>query len=105
MLLDDDMASNTERLSSADCLEKDKTEVQLEKLVFGDSSGFHEKLKSYNHDRGVRVGDGQQGRDRVEVDNLESLNDADVCKDKLPVGTAFAQSPSSCSSSIPLRPL
>ena len=104
------MASNTERLSSADSLEKDKTEVQLEKLVFGDSSGFHEKLKSYNDDdstdlRGVRVGDGQQGRDGVEVDNLESLNDADVCKDDLPVGTAFAQSPSSCSSSIPLRQL
>ena len=110
-LLDDDMASDTERLSSAEPLEKDETEVQLEKLVFGDNAGFHEKLKSYNDDdddtdlRGVVDGAGQKARGGFDVDYLEGLDDADVCKDGLPVETLFAQNPSSCSSSTPLRPL
>ena len=107
ILLDEDMTSDTERLSSAES-EKDETEVQLEKLVFGDNCGFHEKLKSYNDDdsaglRGVGDADGQQSRGGLEVENMEGLDDADVCKDDLPLRTASAQYPSSYSSSTRLH--
>lgn len=65
-------------------LAKDETEIELEKLVFGDDSGFHEGLKSYKDAstdlRGFVDGDQQQARGALEEEErLERLNDADVC--------------------------
>ena len=89
-------------LDSDQSMGRDETEVELEKLVFGDDSGFHEGLKSYreaNTDfRRPVDGERQRARDGLENENLENLDDADVCKVELPVGLLFAQHSTSCSS-------
>ena len=104
----DESIDDFEGLDSDEIMEKDKTEIELEKLVFGDESGFHERLKSYKDtftdSRDLVDGDRQQVQDGLEVGNLEDLDDADVCKVELPVGLALAQHPSSCSSSTLPRP-
>ncbi len=104
----DEMVDDFEGLDRDKPKDKDEAEIELEKLVFGDKSGFYEGLKSYEDasiDRGDLVdGDRQQLPDGLEEENLQGLDDADVCKVELPVGLAFAQNPSSCSSSTPPRP-
>lgn len=104
----DEMVDDFEELDSDEPMEKDEAEIELEKLVFGDESGFHEGLKSYKDhstDLGDLVdGDQQQVQDGLEEGNLEGLDDADVCKVELPVGLAFAQYLPSCSFLTPSRP-
>lgn len=65
--------------------EKDKTELELEKLVFGDETGFQEEISTYQrkyhtteHDL---LGGEYLGDDQVEQDQegLENVDDADVC--------------------------
>ena len=94
---------------SDEAVEKDETEIELEKLVFGDDSGFHEGLISYTDDsnglRSLMDGESQEDRNGLEKANLEGLDDADVCKVELSAGLAFAHIPSSSSSSTPLHPL
>ena len=103
----DDMANDFERLHHNNSIVKDGTEIELEKLVFGDDAGFHERLKSYKNGntdlQGLLDGPERQARSSLERGNLENLDDADVCKFEMPVGLAFAQRSSSCSSSTPLR--
>lgn len=53
-------------------LEKDEVEEELEHLVFGDSAGFRERLKSFPQEDGVE-GENEQG-----VTGLEGLDDAEV---------------------------
>lgn len=76
--MDDDF----EGLDSDEPMEKDETEIELEKLVFGDDSGFHEGLKSYkdasNHLRDLVDGDKQQVQDGLEEGILEGLDDSDL---------------------------
>ena len=64
--------------SDMDTVEKDKTELQLEKLVFGDDKGFREGLKSFSKVENIShehsSGD-DQGSEEVD---LAALNDADV---------------------------
>lgn len=68
-------------------LQKDATELELERLVFGDSSGFLEGLRSYQAGIGVElVLDGGEstydGRDVPMVDaDLGGLKDADVSEE------------------------
>ena len=87
MLLD--MARGTNGLDSDELAEKDETENQLEKLVFGDHSGFHEGLDSYKKKRidflGVTDGEQQATQDGSENENLEDLDDTDVREAELPV--------------------
>ena len=67
-----------------DLIEKDKTELELEKLVFGDNVGFREGLKSYkDEDGGLELSRAMGGEEEeaVEVEeevDLEALNDTDV---------------------------
>ena len=69
---------------SDDPMEKDETELELEKLVFGDDAGFHERLKSHRQKLGVRgqsktAQSKQEGPDGLEEEGLEDIDDADVC--------------------------
>ena len=86
----DDMTSNSEGPYRNEPMEKNETEKQLEKRVFGDDLGFHEGLKFFNNDKtvlqGLVDGDRVQAQDGLEDENLEGLDDADVCKLVLPVG-------------------
>ena len=67
----------------ADPIEKDATELELEKLLFGDETGFREGLKSYRDDD-ENIGILQsEDRDKdafheEEEADLEALNDNDV---------------------------
>ena len=78
------MADDYELLDDEDPIEKDKTEVELEKLIFGDDSGFHEGLKSYKNGgtdfQGLLDGERQQTQGSLEDGKLENLDDADVGK-------------------------
>ena len=70
--------------NSDDPMEKDETELELEKLVFGDDTGFHERLKSHRQELGVRgqsrtAQSKQEEPDGLEEEGLEDIDDADVC--------------------------
>ncbi len=63
--------------------EKDKTELELERLVFGDESGFLDGLKSIQDDTAAGlVGEAQtqaEGDENEETgEGLEGVDDADV---------------------------
>ena len=53
-------------------LEKDETEEELEHLVFGDSAGFRERLRSFPQE------DAAEGADDENITGLEGLDDAEV---------------------------
>lgn len=73
--------------------EKDETEQKLESLVFGDQTGFHDALKSYEQktdaqfgldiahgqERGVDYPSDAESEDGVVSDALAGLADDDVC--------------------------
>ena len=64
-------------------MEKDNSEIELEKIVFGDQDGFHSDLRSYNNRHTFQisdiVGDSQQESQEELVDKApEGLDDADV---------------------------
>lgn len=80
-----DSDSSFNGFNSDDSIEKDKTELELEKLVFGDEAGFQEGLSTYERkyhtvendlEGGDRLDDGQVEEDQ---EGLEGLDDADVC--------------------------
>ena len=60
-----------------DLVGKDKTELELEKLVFGDETGFHEDLKLQGQRTAPTSQPAEQGRPQEE--GLEDIDDADVC--------------------------
>ena len=72
-----------------DSMEKDETELELEKLIFGDSAGFQEGLKLYRQedieldspdDEESEAGDDGAGDKEENVEQgLETVDDADVC--------------------------
>ena len=64
-------------VESDDSIGKDKTELELEKLVFGDGIGFHEGLKPHGQRAAPASQPGEQ--DRLEEEGLEEIDDADVC--------------------------
>ena len=101
------MTSDFEVIDSHGPMEKDENERELEKLLFGDDSGFHEGLKSYKaastDPRDLVDKKGQQARDGLEEKTVDGLDDTDVCKIQLHVGFAFAQHSRSCFSSTRLR--
>lgn len=66
-------------------IEKDETELRLEKILFGDNVGFHEDLKY--HQKGVGAA-GENGDVDLHADSdentapeagMEGIDDADVC--------------------------
>ena len=79
----DDLSDNFEGLDSEDPMEKDDTEVELEKLVFGDDAGFHEGLKfhqsTFSKDLDTNAEDQQDAaRPSDEAHGLQAVDDADV---------------------------
>ena len=68
---------NVSGVESDDSIVKDKTELELEKVVFGDEIGFHEGLKPHGHRAAPTSQPG--GQDRLEEEGLEEIDDADVC--------------------------
>lgn len=64
---------------------KDQTELELEKLVFGDDAGFREGLQSFGDDTPYSYEDGSE-RDVIpteadtEEKDLDAVDDADVSK-------------------------
>ena len=102
------MAEDFSKFDRDDSVAKDTTEIELERLVFGDKPGFHEGLNSYR-DASIDLarsanGDRQQAQDGLGEGDLEGFDDADVCKVQVRVGLAFAEHPSSSSFSTPHRP-
>lgn len=60
---------------------KDITEIELEKAVFGDNAGFHERLRDHRvarNNRGPAVTARGPVEDEVE-DDIRDIEDADVC--------------------------
>lgn len=66
-LTQDDFTDVEENLDKDDSMEKDETEVELEKLVFGDDAGFLKGLQSHGH-----------GVSRLDLGQLEESNDVDT---------------------------
>lgn len=60
--------------------EKDDFEVELEKLVFGDSVGFREGLRHFAGSEGTAQNALVVQEDEDEQGGLEGLADSDVCK-------------------------
>ena len=64
-------------------MEKDDTELELEKVVFGDDIGFHEALKSHSQaiaapSQPATVQSQQEEKHGIEEEGLEDIDDADV---------------------------
>ena len=65
--------------------EKDKNEVELEKLLFGDRRSFRDELNKYEHGvsaqrAGISEEIQRDGPEALSEQGLEGLNDADVSK-------------------------
>ena len=65
------------RVESDEMVRKDKTELELEKLVFGDQTGFHEGLRLQGQRAALTTQPAEQGR--LQEEGLEDIDDADVC--------------------------
>ena len=64
-------------VESDDSIRKDKMELELERLVFGDEIGFHEGLKP--HEQRAAPSGQPDERGRPAEEGLEEIDDADVC--------------------------
>ncbi|KAI4103981.1 MAG: hypothetical protein L6R37_003543 [Teloschistes peruensis] len=64
--------------------DKDSLELELEKAVFGDDSGFHQRLNEHSHQEDSHIpftaqrNDLQIRRERQELENIQDLEDADL---------------------------
>ena len=80
----DGLSDNFEELDSDDSLEKDETELELEKLVFGDGAGFYDGLKSYQEGaiRTKSKANAEYHQDVSQISDedqgLKGVDDADV---------------------------
>jgi U3 small nucleolar RNA-associated protein 18 len=70
--LQDDEDSDVEIVLDGE-MDKDETEMDLERLVFGDSAGFRKGLGEI-----AVTQDAEQGQDEAGATGLEGLDDADV---------------------------
>ena len=82
-----ELSEDVDSLMQDNPLEKDRIELELEKLVFGDDKGFREGLRSYgweNGDVGNGLDSAEEGADSendiTEEQDLDALEDADVSK-------------------------
>ena len=68
---------NSIGVESDDLVGKDTTELELEKLLFGDETGFHGSLKPHGQ---IVVPVSQPAEQcRLQEEGLEEVDDADVC--------------------------
>lgn len=69
--------------------EKDVTELELENILFGDASGFHESLRLHKEGVGNQAfgGTGKdliaQNQDDEHEEEYDGVDDADVCTETL----------------------
>ena len=78
----DKLSDDFESVDSRDPMGKDETELELEKLVFGDEAGFHEGLRSHREGAfptklGVDTED-EEDTAQDKDQGLEGLDDGDV---------------------------
>ncbi|MCJ1430636.1 hypothetical protein MMC29_008554, partial [Sticta canariensis] len=80
----DDSDPSVEGIDSEASLEKDETELELEKLVFGDEAGFQEGLSAYKRKSRIidqeEIEGVQRGDDQLEElgEGIEGVDDADL---------------------------
>lgn len=79
----DDSSESFNGYDSAESKEKDATELELEKLVFGDELGFYDGLQSLNDAAILETGNDAEiqadgGEDGLTEEGLEGVDDADV---------------------------
>ena len=80
----DEQSDDLRMADHDDAVEKDDTELELEKLVFGDNAGFQEGLKSYGQrdidlDSSGAEDESKAGGQAVGAEEeLEAVDDADV---------------------------
>lgn len=82
-MTDDEFSKDFNIHDSPEPREKDKTELELEKLVFGDELGFYDGLKSLQDDSAkglvTEADDQAEGDENEETEEgLEGVDDADV---------------------------
>lgn len=83
LISQDDSSESFNGYESAESKEKDATELELEKLVFGDELGFYDGIKSLNDaaipgtesEAGIQVEDDEN---ELIGEGLEGVDDADV---------------------------
>ena len=79
----DDSSESLDGYDSSDSKEKDATELELEKLVFGDELGFYDGLKSTVNAAVSEIGKDAEpsvddDADESTEEGLEGVDDADV---------------------------
>ena len=80
----DEFSDDYRASDEGETMEKDETELELEKLVFGDDAGFREGLKLYRNDTVDSIEDGSEddvvdnSAGKVEEGDLDAVDDADV---------------------------
>ncbi|MCJ1395192.1 hypothetical protein MMC18_008075 [Xylographa bjoerkii] len=80
----DELSDGDGPSNHGEAMEKDETELELEKLVFGDDAGFREGLKLYRNDTADSIEDGSEGDvavgsvEEVEDGDLDAVDDADL---------------------------
>ena len=79
----DELSDSYSGFESRDSLEKDETELELEKAVFGDAAGFQDGLTSYHLGTAAyspeSVGvDSEEDRIDAGTEGLEGVDDADA---------------------------
>lgn len=80
----DDYDPSFEGIDSEESMEKEETELELEKLVFGDEAGFQKGLSAYRRESHTIHHEGIEGdqRDDDQLDEhgegIEGVDDADV---------------------------
>ena len=83
----DELSEDGDSIMQDNPMDKDQTELELEKLVFGDDEGFREGLRSYGREDGG-IGNGLDSADNgaasengiTEERDFDALEDADVSR-------------------------
>ena len=68
---------NPNGVDTDDLVGKDATELELEKVLFGDDIGFHESLKPHGQISAPTSKQAEQVR--LQEEGLEEIDDSDVC--------------------------
>lgn len=80
----DDSSESLNEYDSPDLKDKDATELELEKLVFGDELGFYDGLKSTINaavpetGKDAEFSEDNDAADGLSEEGLEGVDDADV---------------------------
>lgn len=106
----EELEAEDESMSDSDSeIVKDDTELELEKLVFGDSAGFRSQLRTFNADSSGRSGHAlpdQDGDGAEKEETLAAVDDADVsalAPSSLFPTTRITPTPSALTALLPRR--